>query len=154
MWRNIFYAKIYILPQKFPNLLPSKVTYPSHKFSWFTIINFYPSLVPRTGPSLAPVCDHLQYNKTWGQGRSGNGATLFPGPTHLEWSSSLSSPVFPLTVPSFSPHTPGVFVTLFMMAYLISPRFCHRFVGYLEEEAVKTYTLCLEVRWSIVDLQP
>ena len=40
----------------------------------------------------------------------------------------------------------GVFVTLFWIAYAISPRFCHRFVGYLEEEAVKTYTLCLEVR--------
>jgi hypothetical protein len=24
--------------------------------------------------------------------------------------------------------------------YLISPRFCHRFVGYLEEQAVHTYT--------------
>ena len=31
------------------------------------------------------------------------------------------------------------------MVYPFSPRFCHRFVGYLEEEAVKTYTLCLEV---------
>ena len=58
----------------------------------------------------------------------------------------------PLHLPFFSPHIPGVFVTLFMMAYLISPRFCHRFVGYLEEEAVKTYTLCLEVRWSLVHL--
>ena len=28
----------------------------------------------------------------------------------------------------------------FFLAYIISPRFCHRFVGYLEEEAVKTYT--------------
>lgn len=26
------------------------------------------------------------------------------------------------------------------VAYLISPRICHRFVGYLEEEAVITYT--------------
>ncbi|CAH1241466.1 Hypp6366 [Branchiostoma lanceolatum] len=38
----------------------------------------------------------------------------------------------------------GTFVTLFSAAYLISPPFCHRFVGYLEEEAVKTYTKCLE----------
>ncbi|XP_035700253.1 alternative oxidase, mitochondrial-like [Branchiostoma floridae] len=38
----------------------------------------------------------------------------------------------------------GTFVTLFSAAYLVSPRFCHRFVGYLEEEAVKTYTKCLE----------
>jgi len=41
--------------------------------------------------------------------------------------------------------TLGVFVNLFFLAYLISPKFCHRFVGYLEEEAVKTYTHCLEV---------
>jgi len=40
-------------------------------------------------------------------------------------------------------------VTMFWVAYMISPRFCHRFVGYLEEEAVKTYTLCLEVRWGL-----
>eukprot|EP00794_Sanderia_malayensis_P003766 gene3766-4288_t len=38
----------------------------------------------------------------------------------------------------------GLFVNMFFLAYLISPRFCHRFVGYLEEEAVKTYTFCLE----------
>ena len=40
----------------------------------------------------------------------------------------------------------GVFVSMFWVAYFLSPRFCHRFVGYLEEEAVKTYTHCLEVR--------
>lgn len=28
----------------------------------------------------------------------------------------------------------------FTMAYIISPRFCHRFVGYVEEEACSTYT--------------
>ena len=28
--------------------------------------------------------------------------------------------------------------------YLISPKFAHRFVGYLEEEAVHTYTKCIE----------
>ncbi|CAL1544207.1 unnamed protein product [Lymnaea stagnalis] len=38
----------------------------------------------------------------------------------------------------------GVFVTLFGLSYAFSPKFCHRFVGYLEEEAVKTYTKCLE----------
>ncbi|XP_005099181.1 alternative oxidase, mitochondrial [Aplysia californica] len=38
----------------------------------------------------------------------------------------------------------GVFVTMFGVSYIISPKFCHRFVGYLEEEAVKTYTKCLE----------
>jgi hypothetical protein len=39
----------------------------------------------------------------------------------------------------------GIFVNMFFVSYLISPSFCHRFVGYLEEEAVKTYTKCLEV---------
>lgn len=38
----------------------------------------------------------------------------------------------------------GAFVTMFSISYLISPRFCHRLVGYLEEEAVKTYTKCLQ----------
>jgi len=38
----------------------------------------------------------------------------------------------------------GLFVTLFSLAYLLSPRYCHRFVGYLEEEAVITYTKCLK----------
>ena len=34
----------------------------------------------------------------------------------------------------------GVFFNAFFIAYLISPHICHRFVGYLEEEAVITYT--------------
>ncbi|PGG97716.1 alternative oxidase, mitochondrial [Polytolypa hystricis UAMH7299] len=34
----------------------------------------------------------------------------------------------------------GVFFNGFFISYLISPRTCHRFVGYLEEEAVMTYT--------------
>jgi len=38
----------------------------------------------------------------------------------------------------------GLFYWSFGLAYLLSPRFCHRFVGYLEEEAVKTYTHLLE----------
>ncbi|KAF8895413.1 alternative oxidase [Infundibulicybe gibba] len=37
----------------------------------------------------------------------------------------------------------GVFYNLFFLSYLISPRACHRFVGYLEEEAVLTYTRCI-----------
>ncbi|KAJ3568113.1 hypothetical protein NP233_g5925 [Leucocoprinus birnbaumii] len=37
----------------------------------------------------------------------------------------------------------GVFYNLFFLSYLISPRICHRFVGYLEEEAVVTYTRCI-----------
>ncbi|GLE03058.1 hypothetical protein PINS_up018617 [Pythium insidiosum] len=34
----------------------------------------------------------------------------------------------------------GVFFNMFFLSYLAAPRTCHRFVGYLEEEAVKTYT--------------
>ncbi|KAL8920238.1 MAG: hypothetical protein Q9172_004591 [Xanthocarpia lactea] len=34
----------------------------------------------------------------------------------------------------------GVFYNGFFLAYLISPRICHRFVGFLEEEAVTTYS--------------
>ena len=34
----------------------------------------------------------------------------------------------------------GIFFNAFFLAYLVSPRFCHRMVGYIEEEAVKTYT--------------
>ncbi|KAF7325161.1 Alternative oxidase [Mycena kentingensis (nom. inval.)] len=38
----------------------------------------------------------------------------------------------------------GVFYNLFFLTYIVSPRSCHRFVGYLEEEAVFTYTRCIE----------
>eukprot|EP00742_Colponemidia_sp_Colp-10_P019540 GILJ01022676.1.p1 GENE.GILJ01022676.1~~GILJ01022676.1.p1 ORF type:complete len:291 (-),score=49.00 GILJ01022676.1:330-1202(-) len=38
----------------------------------------------------------------------------------------------------------AVFFAANAFAYCISPRFAHRFVGYLEEEAVHTYTLMLE----------
>lgn len=34
----------------------------------------------------------------------------------------------------------GVFFTGFLGAYIVAPKTCHRFVGYLEEEAYKTYT--------------
>ena len=37
----------------------------------------------------------------------------------------------------------GVFFNAFLAAYILTPRTCHRFVGYLEEEAVKTYTHAL-----------
>lgn len=40
-------------------------------------------------------------------------------------------------------------MNLFWVSYFLSPRFCHRFVGYLEEEAVKTYTHCIEVSVSL-----
>jgi hypothetical protein len=38
----------------------------------------------------------------------------------------------------------GIFFNFFWLAYLISPKFCHRLVGYLEEEAVVTYTHMLQ----------
>ncbi|PWY70951.1 alternative oxidase [Aspergillus heteromorphus CBS 117.55] len=38
----------------------------------------------------------------------------------------------------------GVFFNGFFIAYLLSPRICHRFVGYLEEEAVLTYTRAIK----------
>lgn len=34
----------------------------------------------------------------------------------------------------------GVFYNGMFASYLLSPQICHRFVGYLEEEAVRTYT--------------
>ncbi|KAK3986011.1 mitochondrial alternative oxidase [Cladorrhinum sp. PSN332] len=37
----------------------------------------------------------------------------------------------------------GVFYNTLFVAYLVSPKFVHRFVGYLEEEAVHTYSRCL-----------
>lgn len=38
----------------------------------------------------------------------------------------------------------GVFFNAMFLSYLISPRTCHRFVGYLEEEAVRTYTYAIQ----------
>ncbi|KAK4163396.1 AOX1 alternative oxidase mitochondrial precursor encoded by the AOX protein [Cladorrhinum sp. PSN259] len=37
----------------------------------------------------------------------------------------------------------GVFFNALFLSYLISPKITHRFVGYLEEEAVHTYTRCI-----------
>lgn len=37
----------------------------------------------------------------------------------------------------------GIFFNLYFMTYLIAPKYAHRFVGYLEEEAVHTYTVLL-----------
>jgi len=37
----------------------------------------------------------------------------------------------------------GVFASAFLLGYIISPGMCHRFMGYVEEEAVKSYTLLL-----------
>ncbi|KAF8575443.1 alternative oxidase [Ramaria rubella] len=38
----------------------------------------------------------------------------------------------------------GVFFNAFFLSYLVSPKTCHRFVGFLEEEAVITYTRVIE----------
>ena len=43
-------------------------------------------------------------------------------------------------VQSTHPHASRTHPCIWMQAYLISPKSCHAFVGYLEEEAVKTYT--------------
>jgi len=40
--------------------------------------------------------------------------------------------------------TQGIFLSLYSLFYAISPRHCHAFVSYLEEEAVKTYTHAIE----------
>ena len=38
----------------------------------------------------------------------------------------------------------GIFFNAYFLMYMITPSTCHRFVGYLEEEAVHTYTVLLE----------
>lgn len=38
----------------------------------------------------------------------------------------------------------GVYFNAMFLSYLISPKISHRFVGYLEEEAVHTYTRCIK----------
>ena len=38
----------------------------------------------------------------------------------------------------------GIFFNTYFLFYLISPSHCHRFVGYLEEEAVHTYSVLLK----------
>ena len=38
----------------------------------------------------------------------------------------------------------GIFFNVYFFAYLLTPSTCHRFVGYLEEEAVHTYSVLLE----------
>lgn len=40
--------------------------------------------------------------------------------------------------------TQGVFFNLYFFTYLFFPKYAHRFVGYLEEEAVHTYTMFLK----------
>ena len=38
----------------------------------------------------------------------------------------------------------GVMTNALFLTYLVAPRFVHRFVGFLEEEAVHTYTNCIK----------
>ena len=40
--------------------------------------------------------------------------------------------------------TQAIFLSGYSAAYILSPSAAHRFVGYLEEEAVKTYTNCIK----------
>lgn len=61
---------------------------------------------------------------------------------HLFIFLNIKQPGFFLKSAIFS--TQFVFFISFFAMYLLSPRACHRFVGYLEEEAVKTYTHCLK----------
>ncbi|GAB5029891.1 alternative oxidase [Nannochloropsis oceanica] len=39
----------------------------------------------------------------------------------------------------------GVFFNVFFLSYLINPKICHRLVGHIEEEAVKTYTHIIDM---------
>ena len=57
---------------------------------------------------------------------------------HLLTFLSLTKPSLPFRAAVLV--TQGVFFNLFFLAYLIMPSTCHRFVGFLEEEAVTTYT--------------
>jgi len=113
-----------------PNVKDSLTTYPVPEFQF--LFHFTSSQTPTLFPlsSFPPLTFHSH-----------------------SFLSPSSPPPFLLPLPPppllFHPRIPGVFVTMFWVAYLISPRFCHRFVGYLEEEAVKTYTLCLEVSWGL-----
>ncbi|KAM0747595.1 AOX-domain-containing protein [Meredithblackwellia eburnea MCA 4105] len=61
-----------------------------------------------------------------------------PGMMHLLTFMKISNPgwMFRLMILGAQ----GVYCNLFFLAYLISPSAAHRFVGYLEEEAVVTYT--------------
>jgi len=61
---------------------------------------------------------------------------------HLLTFLSLHKPGF--VTRSFVLLAQGVAVNAFFLAYLIEPRWCHRFVGFLEEEACHTYTNCLK----------
>ena len=57
---------------------------------------------------------------------------------HLLTFLSLTKPSLPFRAAVLV--TQGVFFNAFFLAYLVMPSTCHRFVGFLEEEAVTTYT--------------
>ncbi|KAH9989695.1 AOX, alternative oxidase mitochondrial precursor [Russula compacta] len=61
---------------------------------------------------------------------------------HLMTFLTLRNPGIPLRALVLAAQ--GVFYNIFFLSYIISPRTCHRFVGYLEEEAVVTYTRAIE----------
>jgi hypothetical protein len=50
------------------------------------------------------------------------------------------SPIFKFMIAAAQ----GIFYNLYFLSYLLAPKYCHRFVGYLEEEAVHTYTVLLK----------
>lgn len=41
-------------------------------------------------------------------------------------------------------HVAGFFAGSFLVGYILFPSACHRFVGYVEEEAVHSYTMLLD----------
>ncbi|KAI0248592.1 alternative oxidase-domain-containing protein [Lactifluus subvellereus] len=74
---------------------------------------------------------------------------------HLMSFMTLRNPGIPLRALVLAAQ--GVFYNVFFMSYIISPKICHRFVGYLEE-AVITYTRAIEElekghlpRWEKLD---
>ena len=48
----------------------------------------------------------------------------------------------------------GVFFNLYFFMYLISPRTCHRIVGYFEEQAIISYTEYLEIDSGNIENTP
>src|SRR5699024_1529200 len=57
---------------------------------------------------------------------------------HLMTALQIRKPGIPFRL--FVLATQGVFLPMYTIAYCCSAKFSHRFVGYLEEEAVKTYS--------------
>ena len=129
-------------------------------FNFFTTYHKYPPKSDCEQLGMRQILPNTQQDLTWGWGGEVWGWLCW-----ITWGGSAHYPIFLQGVPppprvvhirckqnlyyiattfSFSIST-GLFVNCFFIAYMLSPRFCHRFVGYLEEEAVKTYTYCLKV---------